>query len=163
MSISESTSENSDILYNYNYKHSYNTSDSYLPIKSQSNLKCIICDVDKNDSFIILSCNHIYHNDCLVETHFKNKIDVIDSEYLHTRECVKCRKIVSLEELMFAHSKYNSKTKIILESHNSKINLLEEKLKNINEELKTCYDYKHKLENDKDKSKNIINNLMILI
>lgn len=158
------SSSGSDILLNYhNYKkNSYDSRDSR---NSESNLQCNICNIDKNDTFVILSCNHIYHTNCFVENQFNNiyKYNTIDSVYLNSRECLKCKKNISLEELMFAHSKYISKIKNILETHSQNISCLENKLKNINDELKACYDYKHKLEIDKEKSKNIIDNLMVMI
>lgn len=155
----------SDIIINYSNSNK-NSYDSSVNVKvKDDSIKCGICNTTKNDTFVILSCNHLFHTNCFVEKQFTNiyNYNTIDSTYLNSRECLLCNKHITLEELMFAHSKYISRTKTILESHNYSISSLEDKLKKLNDELKVCYDYKYKLESDREKCKNIINSLMVML
>ncbi|NBO99325.1 MAG: hypothetical protein EBU90_04250 [Proteobacteria bacterium] len=128
---------------------------------------CRICDnkSGRQDNYMILSCNHTFHVYCLAETHFNDvyKFHVIDSEYFGTRKCLVCNKLMQTEELMFLHSKFLNGTKDRIENHNTKIESLEAKLKDIKEDLRVCYEYKHKLEHEREKSKQIVATLMTMI
>jgi chromosome segregation ATPase len=66
------------------------------------------------------------------------------------------------EELMFLHSKFHASTKEHLESHQASIVNLEERLSKLKEELRSCYDYKNKLEHERERSKQIISTLMTM-
>lgn len=124
---------------------------------------CSICEnkTSKQDKYIILSCNHIFHISCLAETHFEDiyNYNVIDNEYFSTRKCKVCSEHIQMSELLFLHSKFLSDTKDKIDVHSSSIEQLENKMKVIKEELKVCYDYKHKLEQEREKSKQIITTL----
>jgi hypothetical protein len=128
---------------------------------------CKICDnkSGRDDNYVILSCNHTFHIYCLAETHFNDvyKFHVIDSDYFGTRKCLVCEKSMQTEELMFLHSKFLNSTKDRIENHNHKIETLDAKLKEIKEELRVCYEYKHKLEHEREKSKQIVATLMTMI
>lgn len=128
---------------------------------------CVICDnkSGRQDNYMILSCNHTFHIYCLAETHFNDvyKFHVIDSEYFCSRKCLVCSNVMQTEELMFLHSKFLNGTKDRIESHNNKIESLETKLRDIKEDLRVCYEYKHKLEHEREKSKQIVATLMTMI
>uniref|UniRef100_A0A6C0H7Z7 RING-type domain-containing protein n=1 Tax=viral metagenome TaxID=1070528 RepID=A0A6C0H7Z7_9ZZZZ len=134
---------------------------------SSSTPNCRICDNKsrRQDNYMILSCNHTFHVYCLAETHFNDvyKFHVIDSEYFGTRKCLVCKKLMQTEELMFLHSKFLNGTKDRIENHNAQIESLEAKLKDIKEDLRVCYEYKHKLEHEREKSKQIVATLMTMI
>lgn len=127
-------------------------------------VSCKICNdkSNRNDSYIILSCNHIFHVYCLAEKHFESiyKYHVMDNEYLATCKCVTCTKSMGTEELVFLHSKFLNGTKDRIEYHKTAIKTLEDKLKQIKEELRVCYEYKHKLEKQREHSKEIVSSLM---
>lgn len=130
-------------------------------------LKCCICENKKGreDNYVVLSCNHVFHVYCLISIQFHDiyNFHIIDNEYFSSRKCVSCEKSIQMEELMFLHSKFLNGTKDKIEQHNSKIESLENKLKDVKEELRVCYDYKHKLEHEREKSKQIVANLMTMM
>ena len=112
--------------------------------------KCNLClNKSEKKNYIILSCNHIYHIKCLVETHF------IENDECRLK-CNVCFTNLHSEEIMFLHSKFLSNTKILLQSHQQSITVLEDQMNQIKKEIRTCYDYKFKLERDIEKSKQIV-------
>jgi hypothetical protein len=117
------------------------------------------------DSFIILSCNHTFHIKCLAEIQFNDmyKFHVIDSEYFKTRKCMVCTKTLEIEELLFLHSKFLSNTKSLIDSHDCSIKNLENKLKNLKDELRQSYEYRNKLHHEREKSKEMVSNLTMMI
>ncbi len=132
---------------------------------NENTLSCTICNNKSNKgSFIILSCNHIFHVQCLAEAHFKDNViynySVIDNAYFSTRKCQCCGQELQSEELIFMHSKFLSITKDRLESHQTTVASLEDNINKMKEELKICYDYKQKLECDREKSKQIVKTLL---
>jgi hypothetical protein len=134
----------------------------------KANFNCKICNNKsrkEGGSYMILSCNHIFHIKCLAETHFKDiyNYPVIDNEYFENRKCTVCNSQIQLEEVMYLHSKFLSNTKDLIEKHQVSIDQLESQLKNIKTELRICYDYKHKLEKDREKSKQIVSILTTII
>lgn len=132
----------------------------------KSEVCCGICNNKSNKgNFIILSCDHVFHVQCLAEKHFTDiyKFAVIDSEYFVTRKCHCCGGKLQTEELMFLHSKFLSCTKDHLESHQIAMSGLEERMNKMKEELKVCYDYKHKLECDREKAKQIVSTLLNML
>lgn len=137
------------------------------PHHTKSTPTCRICEnkSGRQDNYMILSCNHTFHIYCLAETHFNDvyKFHVIDSDYFGTRKCLVCDNTMQTEELMFLHSKFLNGTKDRIENHNTKIESLEAKLKDLKEDLRVCYEYKHKLEHEREKSKQIVATLMTMI
>jgi len=125
-------------------------------------INCCLCKTTKTDNFTILSCNHVFHVRCLAELHF-GESGIINSEFLMSRRCSVCRKQLQSEELLFLHTKFLNNTKERIDTHNKSIAHLEEKFRQIKEELKACYDVKQQLESQKDKSKQIVTSLMTLI
>jgi hypothetical protein len=130
-------------------------------------LECKMCleKTGRCDNYIVLSCNHVFHVSCLAESQFMDvyKYHIIDSEYFGSRQCLVCSNKIQTEEMMFLHSKFLSGTKGRIESHDSQINNLEGQMKQIKEELRVCYEYKHKLEHEREKSKQIVATLMTMI
>jgi hypothetical protein len=186
-SVSTETSEQNRVL-NHLQKYYYteeektescifddNNSDVMLPVQLKPKklhedfaLNCGVCKIQKqgkNDNFIVLSCNHIFHVCCLTENHFTDIMEwsIIDQEYFRTRKCTTCFKQLETEELMFLHSKFLAGTKDRLSSHDISIENLENRLKVLKEELRTCYEYKHKLEREREKSKQIVATLMTMM
>lgn len=131
-----------------------------------SNICCKLCKDDINQSnFIILSCNHIFHISCLANIFFKDiyNYDILDEEYFDRIKCTSCLNTLGLEEIMFLYSKFLSTTKSLLKNHETSIDNFESQLKQIKNELRTCYDYKHKLEKQREKSKQIVSILNTLM
>ena len=64
---------------------------------------------------------------------------------------------------MYLYGKFLSNAKSLIKNHQSSIDHLENQLKKIKLELRTCYDYKHKLEKQKEKSKQIVSILNTMI
>jgi hypothetical protein len=134
---------------------------------NQEKISCRIC-FDKSgikENYIILSCNHVFHIQCLAETHFQDiyKYPVIDNEYFMNRKCKICNNNLQTEEIMFLHGKFLSNTKTQIEKHQFSIERLEDQHKIIKEELRVCYDYKHKLESEREKSKQIVSILTTMM
>jgi hypothetical protein len=135
---------------------------------SKNAFYCTICN-EANEitdhAFIILSCNHIVHIKCLAETHFKDiySYSTIDTEYFENRKCTTCNSSIQVEEMMYLHSKFLSNTKNLIQKHQTSIEDLELQLDHIKKELRICYDYKHKLEKDREKSKQIVSILTTTI
>ena len=122
--------------------------------QSPSNICCNLCKDDINQSaFIILSCNHIFHITCLADIFFEDiyNHDILNEEYFENINCSTCNCKLEVEEIMFLHSKFISNTKILIRNHETSIDNLENQLKQIKNELRTCYDYKHKLEKQREK------------
>jgi hypothetical protein len=117
------------------------------------------------DAFIILSCNHIYHVQCLTNVHFSDvsKFTSIDSEFFNTRKCPSCTKNIPYEEQMYLHSKFLSSTKDHIVKHQDAIGKLENQLQRIKDELRVCYEYKNKLEKEREKSKEIVTMLTTMM
>jgi len=65
--------------------------------------------------------------------------------------------------LMYLHSKFLSSTKKLIGKHQNSIDNLENQLKQLKNELRTCYDYKHKLEQEREKSKQIVSVLTTMM
>ena len=132
----------------------------------KTDFHCELCKSNSSkDNFFILSCDHIYHIQCLADTHFEDiyKYPVLDNEYFASRKCNICYKQLQLDEVMYLHGKYLKNTKDFIESHQNSIVSLEYQMKKIKDELRVCYEYKHKLEQQREKSKQIVSILSTMI
>lgn len=147
---------------------------THTNINSQYNkIICKICynqnssqsQTQTQDSFIILSCNHTFHIKCLAEFQFNDlyKFNIIDKDYFNTRKCNSCNKELETEELLFLHSKFLSNTKNSVENQDAIIKNLESKLKNLKDDLRKKYEYRNKLQNEREKSKEIVGMLTMMI
>ena len=138
-------------------------SDYYNNPTESCNLNTIVCLLCNNtkgtkDNYVILSCNHVFHVHCLAQEQFAEiyNFPVIDEDYFNSRKCLVCNKRMQSVEIMFLHSKFLNGTRDKIDSHNRSIQQLEEKLSSMKEELRICYDYKHKLERERENSKQIL-------
>lgn len=154
------------------FRDSTSTVDSPLPQtqpqkEDDQNLVCRLClnRSGRADNYIILSCDHIFHVNCLTESQFTDIMDypIIDSNYFSSRKCHCCSHPLQSEELFLLHRKFFVSTKDRLSAHQFSIASLEERLAKLKDELKTCYEYKHKLERDREKSKDVIATLMTMM
>lgn len=140
---------------------------SNIQTNKSQDIVCCACENKTGvmDNYIILSCCHIFHVHCLADNHFSDvaKFTSIDSEFFTTRTCPSCHKNVPFEEQMYLHSKFLSSTKDHITKHQDSINKLEHQLQKIKEELRVCYEYKNKLEKEREKSKQIVTMLTTMI
>lgn len=168
-SISISTSDKKVAVLREMYQAEsvrYNENDRHTTrISNQENFSCKICSDNTTKNFLILSCNHIFHINCLAESHFKDiyEFPLIDSEYFDSRKCPCCNEQLQTEELMYLHGKFLSGTKKLISKHQNSIEHLESQLNQIKNELRTCYDYKHKMEKESEKSKQIVSILTTMM
>lgn len=126
---------------------------------------CCICKNNKNDKYIILSCDHIFHIQCLAEEQLNDiyNYEDIDVNYFTSRQCKQCNQKLQTEDLIHVHSKFLSSIKEKIDSHESSVENLENQLKKLKEELAICCDYKHKLLREKEKSKHMVTALMSIM
>jgi hypothetical protein len=122
-------------------------------IKDKSNLICEICKDHSKKNYIILSCNHIFHICCLTQSHYKT---YIEDDFFENCKCTICNQKLELEQIMYLHSTFMTNTKNLLENHQYSIENLEGQLQVLKIELRTLYDYRHKLEKEREKSKRIM-------
>ncbi|NDG30898.1 hypothetical protein EB118_12595 [bacterium] len=165
----ENKYRSSDLSVVKNLINQYEQSDTDSEsMNTESMVSCRICHDNMaipKSNYIILGCNHTFHVLCLAEAQFTDiyKFPSIDGDYFTNRTCQVCRKPLQPEELMYLHSKFLSSTKEHIHSHDTKIGELEKQLANIKGELRVCYEYKHKLEQQREKSKQIVSILNVQI
>lgn len=128
---------------------------------------CNLCSNQSTikDTFMILSCQHIFHIKCLVDSHYidANRFGVVDEEYLNARKCTVCNKQMEMEDILYIHNKFYKNTKGYITKQDEIINQLDKQMTKLKDELRTCYEYKQKLEHQREKSRQItvtINTLM---
>jgi len=140
-----------------------------LEVAEKNYTTCVTCEICKDEgtskNYIILSCNHIFHINCLVKCHYKDVFDypVIDNDFFENRKCTICNTKLELEQIMYLHGTFMSNTKNLLTNHQYSIENLEGQLKQLKVELRILYDYKHKLEKEREKSKQIISILNTIV
>lgn len=116
---------------------------------------CSLC-CDKEDSaLIILSCNHTFHINCIVEHSFTDDYPFVDIDYIKGTRCVDCGTILDSSEIMYIHDKYYNLKEINIEKYKKTIKDLEVELNIIKSKIKNCTEHKQKLEYSRDKSKKI--------
>lgn len=115
---------------------------------------------DDNDSYIILSCNHIYHIKCLADEHHYDakKCHVLDDEFFNGRRCNvdSCNTTIETAEILFIHNKFYKSTNEHMLRHETQIQRLEHEMNKLKDDLRLCMEYKQKLEFEREKSKQII-------
>jgi hypothetical protein len=132
------------------------------PISQIPSHVCVMCNnnSNKDDSFIILGCNHIFHIKCLADRHHyqAKKYHILDDNFFNTRECGSnnCDFLIDNAEISLIHNKFYKSTKDLLYAHDSQTKKLEIELSKIKDELKISMEYKQKLEYEREKSKQII-------
>lgn len=151
------------------YNSTLNSYDSPQPSMSKRNEEhtCNLCHNQHKikDSFMILTCGHIFHIRCLVDSHYTdaNKYGVIDEEYLTSRNCCVCSKQMEMEDILYIHNKFYKNTKEYITKQDDIIDQLDKQMTKLKEELRVCYEYKQKLEHQREKSRQItvtINTMM---
>ena len=155
---SDSNGSKENYLKSY-FKSGKSLNDSIFETNDKPIVSCKICnDPSNKNNFVILSCNHVFHIQCLANLHYNvlYNFPVVDKEDFKSCICYVCRKELQMEELMYLHSKFLSCTKEKIDVHNQSILDLEEKMTTLKTELRTCYEYKHKLEKDREEAKKII-------
>lgn len=140
----------------------YSTSKTNNTIKNEIN--CKLCNT-YTDGYIILQCNHIFHIKCLAERQSDELYNYkkIDDMFFQAMKCPTCNKNILQEELMYLHNKYVKVTNDLIGCHEKTLNTLDQQLKILQEEIRSSYDYKHKLECDKEKSKSLVKTLITMI
>lgn len=150
------------------YNSTVNSYDSLpQPTKKNNEHTCHLCHNQHNikDSFMILTCGHIFHIRCLVDSHYTdaNRYGVIDEEYLNSRICSVCSKPMEMEDILYIHNKFYKNTKEYINKQDDIIEQLDKQMTKLKEELRVCYEYKQKLEHQREKSRQItvtINTMM---
>lgn len=122
--------------------------------------RCEACNDGSNGplGFIILGCGHTYHTRCLVENHHKSVYlsDSLNEDYFNTLVCHVCNTVIELDDVCYMHSKYIKNSSSILKEYSIMVEKIEEKMKVLKDEIRTCYDYKHKIHQAQEKSKQIM-------
>ena len=150
------------------YNSTVNSYDSLpQPTKRNNEHTCNLCHNQNNikDNFMILTCGHIFHIRCLVDSHYTdaNRYGVIDEEYLNSRICSVCSKHMEMEDILYIHNKFYKNTKEYINKQDEIIDQLDKQMTKLKEELRVCYEYKQKLEHQREKSRQItvtINTMM---
>ncbi len=153
--------QNKTPQYNQQHNQQHNQqAQKSVQNKNMQEHTCNLCSNKNNvrDNFMILTCGHIYHIKCLVDSHYTeaNKFGVIDEEYFNSRCCAVCNVQMEMEDILYIHNKFYKNTKEYLVKQEEHIELLDKQLSKIKEELRICYEYKQKLEHQREKSKQII-------
>lgn len=135
--------------------------------QEHDNHNCNLCynKSQIKDGFMILTCGHIFHIRCLVDSHYTdaNKCGVIDEEYFNSRICYVCSNQMEMEDILYIHNKFYRNTKEYIVRQDDNIEKLDKQMSKLKEELRVCYEYKQKLEHQREKSRQItvtINTMM---
>lgn len=126
----------------------------YSDTKQTNVISCYLCNTD-NQGFIILNCNHIFHIKCIAEFH-QNQNCNIDEDYIKNLSCSVCETGIQMDELHFIYSKYTSNSDKMLQEYTLLTEGLEAQLKSLKDEIRTCFEYKYKLQQSREKSKQIL-------
>jgi len=157
---------NVEIFEEQKYKYKQDTQKNY---KKQNDFNCTMCKNErsfKNDQYIILSCNHMFHVECLVDIHFDNfdKFGrVIDKKFCENCRCLVCDNQMEIEDIVHIHNKFTKTTKEYIKIQDNNIDELDKKLSKLKDEMRNLLEYKQKLEQKREKSKQItitLNNLI---
>lgn len=159
-----------DSQYQHEYdehEQGYSKEEREICKTQQKQHVCNICFNKKStkDTFMILTCGHIFHIKCLVNSHYSdaNKYGIIDEKYFNSRCCLVCTNQMEMEDILYVHNKFYKNTKEHLVQQDLRIDIIDKQLTKLKEELRVCYDYKQRLEQQREKSKQItvtINTLM---
>jgi hypothetical protein len=121
---------------------------------------------NKNDPFMILNCGHIFHIGCLVEIHFDeftNCGGIIDDKFIKNCTCMVCDEQMEVEDILHMHNKFAKSTKKQLKYQYDQIDILDKQMSKLKDEMRIQLEYKQRLEDKKNKSKQItitLNNLL---
>ncbi len=163
-SIQESEYYNSNV---YSFEDTHPVHANHTKSQECDDHKCNLCH-NKNqikDGFMILTCGHIFHIRCLVDSHYTdaNKCGIIDEEYFNSRICCVCSNQMEMEDILYIHNKFYRNTKEYIVKQDETIEKLDKQMSKLKEELRVCYEYKQRLEHQREKSRQItvtINTMM---
>lgn len=138
------------------------------PTFKSINYECFKCknNSTRNESFMILNCSHIFHIECLVEIHFEeftNCRGIIDEVFIDNCKCMVCDQKMDIEDILHIHNKFTKCTKKQVTFQTDQINLLDKQMSKLKEEMRIQLEYKQRLEDKRNKSKQItitLNNLL---
>lgn len=140
------------------------------PTQKSKNIShdCYKCKTtgNKNDPFMILNCGHIFHIGCLVEIHFdefKNCGGIIDERFITNCICMVCDEQMEVEDILHIHNKFTKSTKEQLKYQSDQIDILDKQMSKLKDEMRIQLEYKQRLEDKRNKSKQItitLNNLL---
>ncbi len=111
----------------------------------QNNCCNIHCKNSININFIILSCNHIFHMSCIIDT------------------CGICNTALKNEEKIYIHINFKSQLTETINITDNKIQNLEKSLQIIKNEIFEYTNYIKSIEYNKSISKNIITTITTLL
>lgn len=141
------------------YEYSEETNSDEFSKSHCQGLECFCCkNLSDKKGYIILSCNCVYHINCLVELHM-NDLQVqskFTGDDMCEFKCVNCNDFIDKTDMLHLHNKFKKYVSSILKNHNNTIDELERKIVELKTELNVCYEYKHKLQYQNEKSKQII-------
>ena len=150
-------------LYETKYNFQYITKKNDKPQnvdKKQNTFICEMCNTsNSNSQFIILNCNHVFHITCLAKIQLTNarNCQIIDNDtFFNKVKCNTCNDPLESSEIMMIHNKFYKGTSEFIKNHNKTIDKLEVQINSLKEEMKTCMEYKQKLEFEQNKSKQIL-------
>lgn len=123
-------------------------------------ISCYLCNSD-TQGFIILNCNHIFHIKCIVDFHQTQTCN-IDEDYIKSLTCSACKTPIQMDELQYIYSKYTSNSDKILNEYTHSIEGLETQLKSLKDEIRTCFEYKYKIQQSREKSKQILSMISMM-
>lgn len=121
---------------------------------------------NKNDPFMILNCGHIFHIGCLVEIHFDEFTHcggIIDERFIKNCICTVCDEQMEVEDILHMHNKFTKSTKEQLKYQSDQIDILDKQMSKLKDEMRIQLEYKQRLEDKRNKSKQItitLNNLL---
>lgn len=121
---------------------------------------------NKNDHFMILTCGHIFHIGCLVEIHFVEFTKcggIIDEIFIKNCTCMVCNEQMEVEDILHMHNKFTKSTKEQLKYQSNQIDILDKQMSKLKDEMRIQLEYKQRLEDKRNKSKQItitLNNLL---
>ena len=142
------------------------------PVKQTQKTKNVTHDCkcknggNKNDPFMILNCGHIFHIGCLVEIHFDeftNCGGIIDGRFIKNCTCMVCNEQMEVEDIVHMHNKFTKSTKEQLKYQSDQIDILDKQMSKLKDEMRVQLEYKQRLEDKRNKSKQItitLNNLL---
>ena len=139
----------------------YETKDNFKKTSTKCKNNVFVCEMcsESNDNpFIILNCNHIYHIICLAneQIEYSKQCQIIDNDTFFNKMKCNCGELLESSEIMMIQNKFYKNTDYYIQTHDIKINKLDDQINLLKEQMKTCIEYKQKLEFEKQKSKQII-------
>ena len=111
---------------------SYETKDNFkeIPIKCKNNnvFVCEMCCESNDIPFIILNCNHIYHIICLAneQIEYSRQCQIIDNDTFFSKMKCNCGELLESSEIMMIQNKFYKGTDNYIQTHDIKINKLDE-------------------------------------